>query len=99
MVSALQLPLAGRPHRNQQLFSDHYLDEILPNRPEWKLDQGEAARLLAAVQQIYARFRPSNEAQTEHELARPAVGGRELAPAPLRTCGRASQTMSNGENG
>lgn len=73
-MSALQPPLAGRPHRNQQLFSDHYLDETLPSRPAWQLERGETARLLVAVQQIYARFRPSsNEAQTEYELVRPVL--------------------------
>jgi hypothetical protein len=30
-----QLPLAPMPHRNQQLFSDHYLDKILPERSDW----------------------------------------------------------------
>jgi len=25
----------GRPHRNQGLFSDHYLNATLPSRPDW----------------------------------------------------------------
>src|SRR5690349_17766905 len=32
MSSPVQLPLAARPHHNQQLFSDHYLDMLLPQR-------------------------------------------------------------------
>lgn len=26
----------GRPHRNQGLFSDHYLNATLPTRPDWR---------------------------------------------------------------
>jgi hypothetical protein len=37
-MTATQLPLSlAQRHRNQQLFSDYYLDAILPTRPEWKL--------------------------------------------------------------
>ena len=36
-VSAMQLPLVARAHNNQQLFSDHYLDVILPRRADWRL--------------------------------------------------------------
>jgi hypothetical protein len=30
----IQLPL--KIHHNQQLFSDHYLDETLPQREDWQ---------------------------------------------------------------
>jgi len=33
-MTTLQPLLLARPHRNQQLFSDHYLDATLPARPE-----------------------------------------------------------------
>ena len=32
-----QLWLAPSPHRNQQLFSDHYINVILPKREGWQL--------------------------------------------------------------
>jgi len=69
-----QLPLTGRPHRNQQLFSDHYLDVVLPMLPQWQSQRENAVRLLAEVQRIFADFVPStNEAQTEHEFIRPVL--------------------------
>ena len=71
-TAAFQLPL--QRHRNQRLFSDHYLNEILPERPEWLALAGEAGAALAEVRAIWRAFRPSaNEAQTEHELIRPVL--------------------------
>jgi|GEM_PF-4354730 len=29
-MNAIQLPLSEQPHQNQQLFSDYYLNHILP---------------------------------------------------------------------
>jgi len=43
-MTAVQLPLAARPHRNQQLFSDYYVDALLPERPEWRQAEAEAGR-------------------------------------------------------
>jgi hypothetical protein len=37
----LQLP--AKIHRNHQLFSDHYLDETLPQRLDWLALNVEAA--------------------------------------------------------
>ena len=72
--SAMQLPLVVRPHSNQQLFSDHYLDAILPRRPEWPLLAAEAAPAMARIEEIFAGYAPSgNEAQTERELIRPVL--------------------------
>lgn len=35
-MPAIQLPLTlAQRHNNQQLFSDHYLNVTLPQRPEW----------------------------------------------------------------
>src|SRR5438067_656975 len=67
------LPFA-RPHNNRQLFSDYYLDRILPSRPEWQLLYAKAEAALRAVGAIMAAYRPSdNEAQTEHDLVRPIL--------------------------
>lgn len=41
--SQLPLPVA-QPHNNQQLFSDYYLNEVLPKRLEWALLADEAQR-------------------------------------------------------
>jgi hypothetical protein len=48
----VQPRLVGRPHRNRQLFSDHYLDTILPNRPDWRMARDDAAEVMAAVRRI-----------------------------------------------
>ncbi len=67
----MQLPLVGGPHRNQQLFSDYYLNAILPQRPDWRALATEAAPTLDAIRKIYDGYTPSaNEAQTERELVR-----------------------------
>ena len=42
----MQLPLVARPHGNRQLFSDHYLDALLPRRPEWPLLTPEDVELM-----------------------------------------------------
>lgn len=37
MPSSMQLSLGVEPgHRNQYLFSDHYLDELLPDEKLWR---------------------------------------------------------------
>lgn len=59
-MSAVQLPLAAAPHRNQQLFSDYYLNTILPERGDWQLLAADARPLLARLQAIYAAFTPSS---------------------------------------
>ena len=46
----IQLPLTlAQRHTNQQLFSDHYLNVTLPQRPEWKLLAHDAAQALAVA--------------------------------------------------
>ncbi len=70
-----QLPLpVSRPHNNQQLFSDHYLNEVLPNRPEWRLQLDDARRAQQEIARLFAAYAPSaNEAQTEQDLVRPVL--------------------------
>jgi hypothetical protein len=69
----VQLQLVGATHNNQRLFSDHYLNAILPG--QWNTLQDEAALLMAQLRQIYARFTPSNsnEAQTEEDWIKPVL--------------------------
>ena len=74
-MSSIQLPLpAGPHHRNQQLFSDYYLDTLLPQRGDWQMLSAAAEAAKAHIKAIFAGFTPSkNEAQTEHELVRPIL--------------------------
>lgn len=61
-------------HRNQQLFSDHYLNSTLPARDDWRrlADKADATRQTVAA--LLAAYQPSaNEAQTEHDLVRPIL--------------------------
>ncbi|MDP9410423.1 MAG: type I restriction enzyme HsdR N-terminal domain-containing protein, partial [Actinomycetota bacterium] len=81
---------AERPHRNHGLFSDHYLNATLPERPDWRALGGEAAEKMAEVARVLEDFMPSaNEAQTEEDLVRPVLrllgheGTYEVQPALL----------------
>jgi hypothetical protein len=68
--------LRAPPHQNHGLFSDHYLDHTLPNRPDWRhLAQDVAlTEALAAIRATFAAFTPSgNEAQTEDDLIKPVL--------------------------
>jgi hypothetical protein len=70
-VSPTQLPLAARSHQNQQLFSDHYLDVVLPERSDWKALEPQAEQKRLEVAHILDEYRPSeNEAQTERYVVR-----------------------------
>ena len=70
----LPLPIAW-PHNNQQLFSDYYLNALLPEAPGWELLAEEAqAGPLKSIGDSTHVFTPSaNEAQTEHDLVRPIL--------------------------
>src|SRR5919198_1332199 len=86
----IQLPLSlAQRHSNQQLFSDHYLNITLPQRPEWKLLAHDARPVMQRLAQILSAFVPSqNEAQTEKDLVRPvleALGHAFEVQASLKT--------------
>ncbi len=89
MALPVQSPLAASPHRNQQLFSDHYLNLTLPARADWQQLVGQAAPVMTAIQQIFQAYVPSeNEAQTEKDLIQPilqALGHTFEVQAPLKT--------------
>jgi hypothetical protein len=88
-MTIAQLPLHERRHANQQLFSDHYLNTLLPNRPDWKMLALDARPTMEAIRAIFTRYTPSNnEAQTEKDLVRPILdilGHTYEIQAPLRT--------------
>lgn len=61
-------------HRNRGLFSDHYLNETLPRRPDWTELAEEAGTVMEEVSEVFRSFVPSaNEAQTEESLIRPVL--------------------------
>jgi hypothetical protein len=70
----VQLALAPAPHRNQQVFSDHYLNVLLPARPQWRALAAEAEPVLRDLQQLFAGYTPSDkEAQTEDDWIKPVL--------------------------
>jgi type I restriction-modification system DNA methylase subunit len=69
-----QPALLPATHRNQHLFSDHYLNSLLPEREEWRALAAEAAPVMQQLQAILAAYVPSeNEAQTEEGLVKPVL--------------------------
>jgi hypothetical protein len=83
----VQLQLSGARHNNQRLFSDHYLNYILPGH--WDSLKNEASQVMAQLQQVYVKFTPntSNEAQTEDDWIKPVlrtIGHTFEVQAPLK---------------
>ena len=73
-ASPQQLTLILEKHHNHYLFSDYYLDHLLPRRLDWQEVTSEARAAMKRLQAIYAAFVPSeNEAQTERDWIRPAL--------------------------
>src|SRR5436305_13602661 len=69
-----QLHFTPEPHSNQQLFSDHYLNVILPERSDWQLLATEASITLHELQQLFAADTPSTkEAQAEEDFIKPVL--------------------------
>ena len=70
----IQLSLAPSPHHNQQLFSDHYLNVILPKREDWQALAIEAEPVMRELQRILADYTPGDkEAQLEDDLVKPVL--------------------------
>ena len=66
--------LTGRPHRNQGLFSDHFLNATLLTRPDWRGLADEARPFMEEIASLLEAYMPSeNEAQVEEELVRPVL--------------------------
>ncbi len=69
-----QLAFGPYPHRNQQLFSDHYLNVILPRREDWQMLVGEAELVMRDLQRVFAGYTPGGkEAQLEDEFVKPVL--------------------------
>jgi len=68
----VQLPLTS--YRNQLLFSDHYLADVLPKDPLWQLLIAETRPAMEKIAALYHAYTPSNkEGQIERELIRPVL--------------------------
>ncbi|HEY6542430.1 MAG TPA: DNA methyltransferase, partial [Ktedonobacteraceae bacterium] len=66
--------MIAAPHHNQQVFSDYYLDELLPQRQDWQELVAEAEPVRQELAAIFARYRPGDkEAQAEHDFIRPVL--------------------------
>lgn len=67
-------PPPEQPHRNQRLFSDHYLNATLPVRPGWDDLAGRARPAMERIAAVFDAYTPSNnEAQIERDLVRPVL--------------------------
>jgi hypothetical protein len=74
----LQLTMAIAPaHRNEYLFSDHYLDSLLPQDPRWEGALAQAEAFLGWLQGLYAQERKQlakyNEDQLEEHWFKPIL--------------------------
>jgi hypothetical protein len=76
MAVTVQPPLPGKAHRNHGLFSDHYLDETLPTRDDWRRLVEEAAPVMARLGALLEGYEPGDgekEAETEEGWVRPVL--------------------------
>ncbi|MGD2177924.1 MAG: N-6 DNA methylase, partial [Anaerolineae bacterium] len=81
MSTSLQLEMGlSSAHRNRYLFSDHYLEHILPDDPRWEEALSGAADFVAWLQGLYANEQDQlpqyNEGSLEAHWYRPIL--REL---------------------
>jgi type I restriction-modification system DNA methylase subunit len=78
MSAPLQLSMGiEASHRNQSLFSDHYLNTLLPTDPRWNAALPEAQAFLAWLQDLYRREQNHlagyNESQLEEHWFKPIL--------------------------
>lgn len=78
MSNGIQLVMGiSPPHRNQYLFSDHYLNSLLPQDPRWPQPLPESEAFLTWLQQLFAReqnqLRNYNEPQLEEHWFKPIL--------------------------
>ncbi len=76
--SPQQLTLPLEKHRNHYLFSDYYLNTLLPRQSSWREADAEAAQALEALHQLHADkralLRPAlSESALEDEWIRPIL--------------------------
>ena len=62
-------------HNNHQLFSDYFLNTLLPDNADWRALAEPARGVRAALQALFDAYTPSDkEAQLEREVIIPALG-------------------------
>jgi len=62
-------------YRNSRLFSHDFLEERLPNLPEWQIPEDELKRARRKLQSLFEQALPTtSEAALEEELIRPILG-------------------------
>ncbi len=65
------------PYVNRNLFSDHFLRELLPDDESWAVDEDKVRLAMQAALNLYAPRKEElphlNEAQLEQELVRPML--------------------------
>ncbi|MGH2480177.1 MAG: hypothetical protein ACRDHW_11020, partial [Ktedonobacteraceae bacterium] len=52
----LSLAPNASSYHNQRLFSDHFLENILPGEEAWAALRAEARQVMAALQQRFSQF-------------------------------------------
>ncbi len=64
-----------RPFKNSNLFSNHYLEKLLPESPEWRDASPDST--FQAIKELYERkarvLENYNESQLEENFIRPAL--------------------------
>jgi len=72
-----QLVLPIETHRNHYLFSDHFLNQVLPGQDVWRESEVEAGQALDAIGELYTQLEDAlphyNEAALEQEWIRPIL--------------------------
>jgi len=75
--TAHQLALSLETHRNHYLFSDYYLNGLLPRQAPWREAETEAQQALEAITARYHEVAEAlphyNEAAAEQEWIRPVL--------------------------
>ena len=66
-----------QPYVNRNLFSEQFLEELLPQDESWQVDEDSLRLAMQAATNLYAgregEWAQSNEAQLEDKLVRPAL--------------------------
>ncbi len=66
----------SRPFKNSNLFSNHYLEKLVKDSPEWQ-DEAGLAEAFARIKELYLRkarvLENYNESQLEENFIRPVL--------------------------
>ena len=82
--TAHQLALPLETHRNHYLFSDHYLNELLPRQAVWREAEAEAQKALEAITAKYHQCKLPNVDAYRNEPAQKIRQAWETSMETLR---------------